>query len=118
VGGGVARLGALVDVRAPVVVCPPLVVAGGGGGGGAVVVGAGGVVVPVVSVPVEPPLVTVKSPFIKVGWASHWKWYEPATSVTVHVVVPVPGTVVAWSTPPGPLRWKLWKAELSCTSTS
>ena len=75
VGGGVAVLGALVDVCAPVVVCPLSVVAGGGGGrgGGAVVVGAGGVVVPVVSVPVEPALVTVKSPFINVGWASHWK---------------------------------------------
>ena len=43
-------------------------------------------------------------------WGSHWKWYEPASSVTSQVVIPVVPTSVASSTP-GPLRWKLWMSD-------
>ena len=54
--------------------------------------------------------VTSKSPFIVLACGSHWKWYEPASKVTVHVVVPVPPTSVISSTPV-PVRWKLWMSD-------
>ena len=53
---------------------------------------------------------TSKSPFIWLEWGSHWKWYEPASSVTSQVVIPVVPTSVASSTP-GPLKWKLWMSD-------
>src|SRR5258708_29760547 len=38
---------------------------------------------------------------------SHTKWYVPFFNFTVHLVVPVPVTLVFLLTP-GPVRWKSW----------
>src|SRR5712691_5458857 len=48
------------------------------------------------------------------AWMSHWYVYVPGLSLTVHVWLPVNGTVVFLLTP-GPKRWKLWIEDLSST---
>jgi hypothetical protein len=140
-GGGGGGGAACVVVAAVVVVVAAVVVVGAGGAAvvvsavvvacvvvravvvcavvvGAVVVVAVVVVVAAVDVVAEvdvvAPEVTVKSPFIDEACASHWKWYVPACSVTVQLVEPVPGMLVAWFTP-GPLRWKLCAEDWSLT---
>ena len=57
----------------------------------------------------------LEAPVHRLACGSHWNVYVPSWSVTVHVVVPVPLTSVASSTP-GPVRWKLWMSAWSFTS--
>jgi len=55
----------------------------------------------------------VKSPFIWLGWASHWKWYDaPACNVMLNVESPVP-LMVDMTFTPGPVRWQLWMLDMS-----
>jgi hypothetical protein len=54
---------------------------------------------------------------LRFPWTSHWYEYTPAESVTAHVTLPVPVTLVESFTP-GPDRWKLWIVAVSLTSKS
>ena len=67
------------------------------------------VVLVVVSVPTE------NAPFMDGLWASQKNAYCPFVNVTSQVSLPVPGTLVASSTP-GPWRWKSWIEAISVTS--
>src|SRR5262245_61299918 len=49
---------------------------------------------------------------MKVACGSHTNVYLPFFRVTVHVELPVFGVLVLLFTP-GPLRWKLWRFDLS-----
>ena len=55
-------------------------------------------------------------PFIDVGWGSHTNVYFPFFSVTVKVLEPTAGTLVATLTP-GPLSLKLWMLDLSARTS-
>src|SRR5262249_191906 len=58
---------------------------------------------------------TVNEPCITFTCASHWNVYVPSVNVTLHVTSTISSMLVAWSTPPGPERWKLWIVDRSCT---
>ena len=78
---------------------------GGRGGGGP---GGGGGAAPVVQLPY----------MLEECGSQTYEYVLPAWKTTSsQVVSPVPPTVVALFTP-GPLRWKLWVDDRSCTRTS